>query len=581
MSKKIQSTSNPTVAEYVVARLADLGIGHVFGVPGDVAFPIDNAIEANDRLTWIGCSNELNAAYSADGYARIHGAAILCTTFVVGETSALTGVMGSKSERLPVFHLVGAPSSRLMKTRRLVHHTFGDGEADQFRALSAVSACACAFLTPQNAIAEVERVISAALSQRRPGYIQIPQDYALMPVVGTPIRGVPLAQAPTFSSQPRELDAALKAIMIRLAKAKSPVILPAFTIARYGLRKELKALLAATGIPFAACGMDKAVISESHPLYLGMYQGDASKPDVRKIVEGADLVLNLGGVLFGDIPTSCYGYSLDPSKMVTVWPDYVEIGAAAVTGGRGNKTFGPIHMKDILVALTNEAPKFKTPSFPRPPAMPEAGASADRISYPSLYSRIQQFLAPDDILCVDPSTSAAVLPNLLLPEGVLYLDQPLWGCIGWGTPAAFGAALADPSRRVILVQGDGGHQLTANQIGTMGRYGVNPIILLVNNGIFGIEEIILLNSDSKKIKNYDQLAPWQYHKLPEAMGCRDWFCKRVETNADLDSALQQARKHPGAAYIEIVPEPKMANAAPPELVERMYQATLPPAEKTN
>jgi len=234
-----------------------------------------------------------------------------------------------------------------------------------------------------------------------------------------------------------------------------------------------------------------------------------------------------------------------------------------------------------LVALANEAPKFKTPSFPRPPAMPEAGASADRISYPSLYSRIQQFLAPDDILCVDGSTSATVLPNLLLPEGVLYLDQPFWGCIGWGTPAAFGAALADPSRRVILVQGDGGHQLTANQIGTMGRYGVNPIILLVNNGIFGVEEIILLNSDPKKVKNYDQLAPWQYHKLPEAMGCRDWFCKRVETNADLDSALQQARKHPGAAYIEIVPGPKMANAAPPEVIERMYQATLPPAEGIN
>ena len=68
---------NPTVAEYVVDRLADLGIGHVFGVPGDYSFPIDLAIHANRRLKWIGCNNELNAAYSADGYARIHGAAML------------------------------------------------------------------------------------------------------------------------------------------------------------------------------------------------------------------------------------------------------------------------------------------------------------------------------------------------------------------------------------------------------------------------------------------------------------------------------------------------------------------------
>jgi len=170
---------------------------------------------------------------------------------------------------------------------------------------------------------------------------------------------------------------------------------------------------------------------------------------------------------------------------------------------------------------------------------------------------------------------------LLMPEDALYHDQTLWGCIGWGTPAAFGMAMADPSRRVILVQGDGGHQLTANQIGTMGWHGVNPIILLVNNGVFGVEEVLQPNTDPEKNKKYDELAPWQYHKLPEAMGCRDWFCPRVETNAELDSALRQARKHPGASYIEVVPGPKMANSAPPEVIERIYQATLPPAEGTN
>lgn len=365
--------------------------------------------------------------------------------------------------------------------------------------------------------------------------------------------------------------------MARLAKAKSPVILPAFTIARYGLQKELEALLAATGIPFAACGSQKAVISESHPLYLGMYKGAASAPDVRNIVEGADLVLNLGGIIFSDGTTGAFGYCLDPSRMATVWPDYVELGTAVELRGRGNKTFGPIRISDILVALAKEAPKFKTPSFSRPTPMPESGAPGDRITYPSLYSGIQQFLAPGDILIVDGSTAAGVLPSLLMPEGALYHDQMLWGCIGWGTPAAFGAALADPSRRVILVQGDGGHQLTANQIGTMGWHGVNPIILLVNNGIFGVEEVLQPNTNPDKIKKYDELVPWQYHKLPEAMGCRDWLCKRVETNAELDSALQQARKHPGAAYIEIVPGPKMANAAPREVIERMYQAILPPA----
>jgi indolepyruvate decarboxylase len=201
--------TNPTVAEYVLDRLADLGIGHVFGVPGDFAFPIDDAAEASERLTWIGCSNELNAAYAADGYGRIRGAAILSTTFNVGAAAALAGVMGCKAERVPVFHIVGAPSTRLARTRRHMHHSYGDGDLDQFRAYNEVSACVAAYLTPQNAIPEMERVIVEALSRRMPAYIQIAEDYARMPVVGVPVRGVPLAEAATFSSNAEELDGAV------------------------------------------------------------------------------------------------------------------------------------------------------------------------------------------------------------------------------------------------------------------------------------------------------------------------------------------------------------------------------------
>jgi indolepyruvate decarboxylase len=573
-----QMNSNPSVAEYVVQRLAALGIKHVFGLPGDFAFPIDNAFEACKELTWIGCSNELNAAYSADGYARVHGAAILCTTYNVGEAAALAGVMGCKAERVPVFHVVGAPSARMERNRRHMHHAYGDGNLDQFHHYNQVSACASAYLTPENAIPEMERVIFAALSQRMPAYIQIPQDYALMPVVGVPVHGVPLAKAPTFSSNAQELNAALTAILSRLTKAKSPVILSAFTIGRYGLQKELEALLAATGIPFATTGMSKGLLSESHPLYLGMYNGEASKGDVRKIVEGADLVLDLGGVLYCDADTGGYSAYLDSSKLVTVWPDYVKIGSAAVTGGRGEATYSPIHIKDVLEELTKQAPKFKTPTFSQPAPFSASGASGDRVTDFSVFSRVQRFLASGDTIVADAGTGDLLATEMLLPDGVHFHHAALWNCIGWGTAAALGVALANPTRRVILVQGDGGHQLTANQIGTMGRYGVNPIILLLNNGIFGIEEIVLGNSDPAKIRHYDRIAPWQYHKLPEAMGCCDWFCTSVKTNAEFDAALEKARKHPGAAYVEILLGcEKIVPGLPAEALDRIYQ-TGPPKD---
>ncbi len=262
-------------------------------------------------------------------------------------------------------------------------------------------------------------------------------------------------------------------------------------------------------------------------------------------------MLDLGGVVYSDSETGGYSAHLDSSKVVTVFPDHIEIGSVAQTGGRGEATYGPVHLKDVLQALTKQAATFTPPAFSRPASpFPAPSGPADPVTDVSLFWRLEQFLEPGDILVADTGTCDTAATAMLLPDGVQFQHAQLWGCIGWGTAAALGVALADPTRRVILVQGDGGHQLTANHIGTMGHYGINPIIVLLNNGIFGIEETVLGNNNPAKIRNFDKLAPWRYHKLPEAMGCRDWYCTRTQTNAEFNTALEKARKHPGAAYIE-------------------------------
>ena len=123
-----------------------------------------------------------------------------------------------------------------------------------------------AALTPENAVPELERVIDVALRERRPAYITIACDYAHMPVAGTPVKGVPLADVPAAHSDQAELDAAVEAIGAALAGSRRPVILPAFTLARYGLAAQAEALAAATGIPFAATAMDKGIPLPEFPL---------------------------------------------------------------------------------------------------------------------------------------------------------------------------------------------------------------------------------------------------------------------------------------------------------------------------
>src|SRR6201984_997542 len=142
-------SKQPPVADYIVQRLAREGITDCFGVAGDFAFKLNDAVARSERIRWIGCSNELDAAYAADGYARMRGCSMLMTTYAVGELSALNGVMGAKAERSCIFHLVGMPAMRKQRVRQVVHHTLGDGEFQNFANISAQGACGSGVDTPQ------------------------------------------------------------------------------------------------------------------------------------------------------------------------------------------------------------------------------------------------------------------------------------------------------------------------------------------------------------------------------------------------------------------------------------------------
>ena len=337
-SGKVKAVS---VADYIVERLAAEGISHCFGVAGDYLFPICDAVDSSAKVKWIGCANELNASYAADGYARVRGAAMLATTYGVGELSAMNGVMGAKAERSLVFHVVGMPSYQHQRVHKITHHTLGDGVFGNFVDLSAGAACCHAVITPENCVVEMERVIAEARRDNRPAYIVVPSDYALAPVVPADVKPIVLR------SNEAALQKAMAVIAERINKAKSVVALPAFTISRLGLQKQAQKAIEALGCPFATTLMEKCVIDESHPQFAGMYAGAASDPKTRQIVEGADLVLDLGGVNLNDITTAAYSAKLDPSRFITVGLNDVRIGDDVIAG---------VRLADVLAELAKLKP---------------------------------------------------------------------------------------------------------------------------------------------------------------------------------------------------------------------------------
>ena len=526
--------SQPTVVEYAVDRLSKIGITDCFGVPGDYAFPFNNAIASHKNIEWLGCSNELNASYAADGYARIRGASMLCTTYAVGELSALCGVMGAKAERSTIFHLVGMSSMRQQHLRKAVHHTFGDGVFQNFINISAQAACVHAILTPDNCVYEMERVIVTAMANRQPAYIIVAEDLATRPITGPALE--PYAEP---KSDKDELKAAVDAALTKLRAAKTGCILPAFTVSRFGLQAELTELIEASGLPFATTAMDKAAISEGHPQYIGGYAGSFSAPNVFAAVEESDVVINAGGVLFTDISTAAFADNIDPAKMITIGIDYTQV---------DGRIYSNVRMRDMFVELARQMKKFTDVKLQRPTQAKMVGGADDPITPESLYPRYQQFFKPNDIVVAETGTSSAGVGGLLLPDGAVFHNQTLWGSIGWATGTALGTAVADRSRRTVLITGEGSHQLTANAIGNYGRHGIKPVIFVLNNGGYAVERVLEENPDWC----YNDLPPWDYHTLPAALGCKDWFTAKVRTNGELEAAMRKAEAADTASYIEIV-----------------------------
>ncbi len=536
-----------TVIQYVLRRLGEIGVKDVFGVPGDYAFAVNDAICNDPDIKWIGCSNELNAAYAAEGYARIKGAGALCTTYGVGELSAINGVAGAYAEHLPVFHLVGAPNVTIQESRALMHHTLGNGDYDLFRRMSEPVVCAHAVMTPQNVAYETERLIAEAFYHLRPVYMAFPADLAAAPIAG---EARPIAPP---QSDPDALAHVTEVIVEVLARARSACVLPGVLIARAGLQPALHALIDASGLPFATMFMDKSVLDETHPSYVGMYDGALMQPEVRAFVEDADAVLAIG-TLMTDFNTGAFTSRLDPAKTISIGHHRVRA---------GDKTFFNIEFGDLLKSLTARLSRRDWPKIAPKTLGRAEGSGEDRIDAKALYPRLAGFLRENDILIAETGTASMGLGFARMPSGAKFYNQTLWGSIGWATPAAFGAAVAAPRRRVVLLTGDGAHQFTVQEISQFARQGLKPIIFVINNSGYLIERLLCREPEIA----YNEIAPWRYSLLPRAFGCDDWFSARVATCGELDSALAAAGRAETGVYIEIVTDAYAASA----LATRMHE----------
>jgi indolepyruvate decarboxylase len=507
------------VGEYLIDRLVNLGVLHVFGIPGDYVLGLYKMIDESP-INLVGMTREDNAGFAADAYARIHGLGCICVTYCAGGLSTCNSIAGAYAEKSPVIVLSGSPGVNERARNPLLHHKV-KGFETQFEVFQQITVASAVLDRPETAFSEIDRVLESAQRYKRPVYLEIPRDqiHARQVAPHRAPEGLP-------PSDPDALHEALDEASDLLGAAKRPVILADVEIHRFRLQPELLSLAESTGMPIATTILGKSVISEAHPLFAGIYEGAMGRPEVTELVESADCLLMLGCFLT-DINLGIFTAKLDPSRCIDATSESLRIRHHHYHDVRLDDFLRGLIERKLVLSCT-EVPKRSNPFAAVMSADP---SSAVRSGH--LFGRLNRMLAehPDMTVIADIGDSLFGAADLEMHRDTEFLSPAYYTSMGFGVPAAVGASMANASPRVVVVVGDGAFQMTGMELSTIARYRLNPIIVVLNNHGYTTERFLLEGP-------FNDIHDWAYHRIPEVLGAG--MGREIKTVGQLDEGLESA-----------------------------------------
>jgi indolepyruvate decarboxylase len=562
------SSAKCTVAEYLAIRLRDIGVKHIFTVPGDYCAGFLDVIDRLPGIERVPTINELGSGYAADGYARFRGVGAACVQYGVGSFSLLNTVAGSFVEFVPVAIVSSSPSAsdRLLETKQniLFHHSTGDLAADQ-TVFENVTVASVVITSACGAPEAIDEALTAMLTARRPVYIEVIKSAWTLQCPAP--KGE--LKARVCASDPAALAQAVAAAREAIAKAERPVYFFGIELQRLGLQEYAQRLVDVTGIPFTTTSLAKTVLDEAQPLFAGTYAGPASVPYTNDLVTSSDCVIALGTIITDDY------LALMASSFSTMIR--VSHGETRV----GNTYFPVVTLAEFLPALL-AAIDAQPPAKRGAPAVaaPRKGESADdaTITFERFYETVGAFILRKGvrdrhILILGESTSLYVFGNLFGLPAESFVAQAAWGSLGHETGSALGVALAT-GKRPLVVAGDGGFMMICQEISSLVRAKANATVFVMSNHGYAIEQAFVdLNAfkPGGKFAPFDDLPVWDYLALAKAFGARGM---RVERMQELRHLLKDLPTLDGPTLVEVVvpkqdlaPQLARLAGAPPSLTK--------------
>jgi indolepyruvate decarboxylase len=508
-----------TISSYLIRRLQELGARHVFGVPGDYVLGFYKALEESE-LEVINTCDEQGAGFAADAYARFNGLGVVCITYCVGGLKVANTTAQAYAEKSPVVVISGAPGMNERQRNPLLHHKVRDFDT-QLKVFEQLTEAATVLDNPRTAAREIDRVLAAAVQHKRPVYIELPRDMVNAPIT-TPL---PVEPQPTrLPPDPVARREAVAEALARINAAERPVILADIEIQRFGLQDELMRLVEGSNIPVAATILSKSVVREDHPLYLGVYEGAMGRQEVTEYVEGSDCLLMLG-VFLTDVNLGIFTAQLDPARIISATSERLSI---------RYHTYDGITLADFLPALIAAQPARRALGpIPHPPTPPECFPVPDKpLTVRYLFERLNQFLDDSTAVLADPGDAMFAGIDMTIHCASEFSSPAYYTSLGYAVPAAIGVQLARPDLRPLVLVGDGAFQMTGLELSTVARFGLTPIVVVLNNEGYGTERPML---DGR----FNDILNWRYSEITRVLGAGRGHTAGTED--ELEEALLAAR----------------------------------------
>jgi TPP-dependent 2-oxoacid decarboxylase len=523
------------LGDFLVAYLQRIGVTHLFGIPGDLVLRLFVRFGGRRGLRIVTLSHEPSVGFAADGYARATGRiGAVCVTYGAGGHNMVNAVAGSFAERVPLLVISGGPGEEETKLGTLIHHQAKEIES-QLRIYRELTCAARIIDDPRTAAESIHEVVQTVWREQQPGYVEIHRDMVerRIPV---PRAIVDWDGALHFArSDERKVDEAVRETTARFNAARRPVTLVGIETYRFKLQREVRRLAERMGAPVASDVLAKGAFPMDHPLYMGVHIGRISPEPIRDRVDRADLVLSLG-TLMTDMDLGGRPPSILRGRSIRAANGRVDVSF---------HTYTDVQIRDFVRGLLR-APLRRhrlrgrvryADNLPRPARQP-----ARRLQVVELLHEVNRFLHGRRGYVVVAESGDMLFAGLdvRVERGGGYLAPGFYASMGFGVPGALGAQIGARVRPLILC-GDGAFQMTGPEIAHAPRYGLDPIVLLVNNGGWQIFEPVVTRPELLALPN------WPYAELARQWGGAGFRVGRAE---ELRAALAEAARTRSFVVIE-------------------------------